>query len=281
MEHLTSISRAIIYIENNLKQTILLKDMVQQTGYSYFHFHRVFQEIMGETVNQYITNRRLAMSAFELTHSTKNIIDIAVDFEFQSAENFSRAFKKRYKMSPSYYRKNGLDLTIARKTANTDYQIAHNSFLRKEPELLTIPSIKLIGETIQQKTAQISDYWGEINNILPKQKKSRFHYTVFLTDKTCKRESFVIDEELSLFIGIKEDNYSIERFKDHITINSSMYAKFTHQNDYDSIDHSYSYIWETWFPKSNLELGEGIDFEIFDTLSGNTFIYFPIKFKTD
>lgn len=104
MDYIEPVNHAISYIEDNLTQTITIEDVAAKIGYSRFHFHRLFLTILGETPARYIRKRRLSEAACELVNSKRSVLNIALDYQFQSQEVFSRAFKKMFGFSPTAYR---------------------------------------------------------------------------------------------------------------------------------------------------------------------------------
>ncbi len=106
------IGKAIVFIENNLYEPIAACDVAKAVSYSYYHFHRYFQAVMGETIGSYIRSRRLTQAAWDLVHSEKKGLEIGISLYFETAESFTRAFKDRYSMTPTEYRKNGIDVLI-------------------------------------------------------------------------------------------------------------------------------------------------------------------------
>lgn len=59
MDYKTHVMQAINYIEVNLKSEIALTDCSRASGYSDYHFIRVFKEATGLTPADYIRKRRL------------------------------------------------------------------------------------------------------------------------------------------------------------------------------------------------------------------------------
>lgn len=95
------------YIENHLNEPILLDDLTHISGFSKYHFHRIFKSIIGEPLSHYINRIKLERSAFLLIHrKDMNITDIAYDIGFTDSAIFSRAFKNNYNVSPAFYRSN-------------------------------------------------------------------------------------------------------------------------------------------------------------------------------
>lgn len=105
MEPIVPINQAIDYIENNLTEAISLETISAAAGYSLFHFSRLFLELIGQTPGEYLRKRRLSEAACELVNSRKCILDIALDYQFQSQEAFTRSFKRLFRTSPGAYRK--------------------------------------------------------------------------------------------------------------------------------------------------------------------------------
>jgi AraC family transcriptional regulator len=69
--------------------------------FSPFHFHRVFNFITEETLNDYVTRRRIEKSVLDLLHQNMSATAIALKFGFSDISSFSGAFKKYYGISPT------------------------------------------------------------------------------------------------------------------------------------------------------------------------------------
>ena len=101
-EYLRRINMAMEFIENNLEQSIQLDDVARSSHFSAYHFHRIFHALVGETVNDYISRKRMERSARMLMFRAEmNITDVAVAGGFSSGANFSKAFKLYFGVSPS------------------------------------------------------------------------------------------------------------------------------------------------------------------------------------
>ena len=93
-DQLAAISRALDFIERHLKDKILVEDMADACGYSLFYFIRLFNQSIHLTPYDYLIRRRLAQAAQELLNGDRRVLDIALDYGFQSAEAFTRAFNR-------------------------------------------------------------------------------------------------------------------------------------------------------------------------------------------
>lgn len=115
MEYNEIIQQSIDYIEDNLNEKISLEELARQTYISKYHFHRVFHELVGETVMDYVRKRRLTKAAQELVQSDEKIVDVALKYQFSSQEAFSRAFKRMFKVSPREFRKAQVNVLLFKK----------------------------------------------------------------------------------------------------------------------------------------------------------------------
>lgn len=99
-----NISKAIQFLEASIADDILLEDIADFACLSPFHFHRIFKTFTHTTTKQYLTRLRLEKAAQLLTHSQKEIAQIAVEVGYQNHETFTRAFKNHFDVPPVQYR---------------------------------------------------------------------------------------------------------------------------------------------------------------------------------
>jgi AraC family transcriptional regulator len=100
-EHVARINNAILYIENNLSEKLMLNDIAEKAYFSPFHFHRIFSLVVGETVHNFIVRKRIEKAAGFLLHQKETpITEVSEILGFTSLSSFSRAFKKFYGISP-------------------------------------------------------------------------------------------------------------------------------------------------------------------------------------
>ena len=98
------ILKVLVYIEDHIDGEMALEELAQVAAYSPFHFHRIFQAIVGETVHKYVRRLRLEKAASRLRHSNKPITDIALDASFDTSSAFTRVFKQCMGQAPRNYR---------------------------------------------------------------------------------------------------------------------------------------------------------------------------------
>lgn len=99
------INRVFKFIDENLSSDLSLNTISKIAFYSPFHFHRVFKFITNETLNEYVSRRRIENSALDLLHKNISTAEISYKYGFGDNSSFSRAFKKFYGISPAAFKK--------------------------------------------------------------------------------------------------------------------------------------------------------------------------------
>ncbi|MHA7943718.1 AraC family transcriptional regulator [Formosa sp. 3Alg 14/1] len=95
------INRVFEYIDSNLESDLSLNAIAEIAFFSPYHFHRIFKFITQETLNEYVTRRRIEKSASDLLHKNITTTEIAHQYGFSDNSSFSKAFKKYYGISPT------------------------------------------------------------------------------------------------------------------------------------------------------------------------------------
>ncbi len=92
------------YIDDHIRQGITLETLAGIAGYSPFYFSRLFSEHMGISVTSYIRIRKLQFSLADLLAGGK-VIDVAMQYSFESHEGYTRSFTKLFGSTPKTARK--------------------------------------------------------------------------------------------------------------------------------------------------------------------------------
>lgn len=101
----THIKELLVWIENNLRNPLSLDIVSEKSGYSKWYLQRMFRRQTNQSLATYIRARRLYLAAFSLRFTQKSILDISLEYQFDSQQTFSRCFKKHFSQTPSTYRK--------------------------------------------------------------------------------------------------------------------------------------------------------------------------------
>lgn len=104
-EYRRRIQLALSYIDRHIDRNIPLEDIADACHFSPYHFHRIFHALVGETVNDYVSRKRMEKAAYRLIGKPDlSITDVALMGGFSSSANFSKAFKLYFGVSPSMLR---------------------------------------------------------------------------------------------------------------------------------------------------------------------------------
>lgn len=107
-EYNARLNHTLYFIEHNLDKELRLEVVSKVSGFSSFHFHRIFRVMVGETLNDYVKRLRLEKAANILVHNPfRSVTEIALDCGFSSSSNFARAFKEHFGVSASSWRNGG------------------------------------------------------------------------------------------------------------------------------------------------------------------------------
>lgn len=99
------LKNALYYVQKFYDHDVSIREAATQCGFSESHFMKLFRELTGMSFNAYLVNYRLELAAKQLTETDFKVIDIAENCGFHNHSYFTRAFQKKYQMTPLMYRK--------------------------------------------------------------------------------------------------------------------------------------------------------------------------------
>lgn len=79
--------------------------LIAYSGFSRFHFHRLFTAYAGESLKQYVKRIRLERAARELNYKKAPVTEVALKAGYQTPSAFNRAFLEFFGANPTAYRK--------------------------------------------------------------------------------------------------------------------------------------------------------------------------------
>ncbi|MBD2869333.1 helix-turn-helix domain-containing protein [Paenibacillus arenilitoris] len=106
MKNLERFAPVFQHIENHYKDELSVDRLARMASLSRFHFSRLFKELTGHTVTEYVTMTRLNKADHLLRHSPLTISEIAAATGFNDIYYFSRTYKKHKQATPSSVRGN-------------------------------------------------------------------------------------------------------------------------------------------------------------------------------
>ncbi|MCW8890276.1 MAG: helix-turn-helix domain-containing protein [Sedimenticola sp.] len=109
-EHQERINEALYLIHADLSGELDISSLAERACYSPYHFQRIFKQITGESVHDYVRRSRLEWAANLLIYNPDTaIVEIATECGFYSNASFNHAFKAFFDCSPSVWRREGYE----------------------------------------------------------------------------------------------------------------------------------------------------------------------------
>lgn len=149
----------LIWLEGHLDQPLSLDNVAAKAGYSKWHLQRMFKDVTGHAIGAYIRARRLSKSAVALRLTARPILDIALQYRFDSQQTFTRAFKKQFSQTPALYRRSPEWSAFGIRPP-----MRLGEFAMPAHEFVTLEDTQLLGTTQSYSCSleQISDFRHEM-----------------------------------------------------------------------------------------------------------------------
>ncbi|WP_241178384.1 MDR efflux pump AcrAB transcriptional activator RobA [Enterobacter asburiae] len=145
----------LTWLEGHLDQPLSLDNVAAKAGYSKWHLQRMFKDVTGHAIGAYIRARRLSKSAVALRLTARPILDIALQYRFDSQQTFTRAFKKQFSLTPALYRRSPDWSSFGMRPP-----LRLGEFAMPKYEIVALPETHLIGTTQSYSCSleQISEF---------------------------------------------------------------------------------------------------------------------------
>lgn len=140
------------YIDEHLEEKIDYNVLAKMMGINVYTMQRIFSLLVGISVTEYIRKRRLSNAGFDLYSSNLRIIDIALKYQYESTEAFSRAFKMFHGIKPSLVNKLSKLKNYPRIIFNENINITNEL----EYEIIELEQKELYGIGIKTNNEKIS-----------------------------------------------------------------------------------------------------------------------------
>lgn len=275
MDAVETLQDTLVFIDNNLSEELGIKFLAKRAGYSVFHFCRLFQWGVGYSVMSYVRGRRLAFAAYEL-QSGRRILDIALEYGFETHSGFSKAFRRRFGCPPEVYRLHAHrsrpilpDLTRMRKYKTGGIIMT--------PKFVALPAVKLAGFSLKttmedHKNKQaVPAFWEAY---MTDGRMEKLHREPFVKSHSeygaCFSESSETGEfDYMIGVEVKEGAAVPDGYRT-CELPAATYAVFStppsNAADFSrAIQGVWDYVFNEWFPSSEYEYASGcVDFELYD-----------------
>ena len=128
------IEKVLQFIVDHVDEELTVEVLADVAHFSSFHFHRLFRAVCGQTIGETVHQVRLEMAAERLLSSEWDISMIAQQCGYESSEAFSRAFKRRFGVSPMVFKRRGYEDGFHFLSGRVELKfILHNHQLSSDP----------------------------------------------------------------------------------------------------------------------------------------------------
>ncbi|MBP3325218.1 MAG: helix-turn-helix transcriptional regulator [Coprococcus sp.] len=97
----------VSYMEENYNKQITLQNLADTIPCNSQYLCRFFKDISGYSPIQYLINLRLNRACYLLEHTSKSVLEVALDCGFENVSYFIRKFKETKGCTPKEYRNSG------------------------------------------------------------------------------------------------------------------------------------------------------------------------------
>lgn len=104
-EHNETAEKICAYLAANYQQRFSLTEVAARFYLSPYYLSRLFRRVTGQSIVDYLNNRRIEAGQKLLEQTELSISDVAEQIGFASAAHFRRVFRETMGLSPMQYRK--------------------------------------------------------------------------------------------------------------------------------------------------------------------------------
>lgn len=250
--HEQNIIRVCDYINQNLDDDLTLDMLSVVSGFSKYHFHRVFSAYTGLNLIKFIQMSRLKRASFRLVFKADiKIIDIAFEAGFESAEAFSRAFKREFGQSPSEFRKSPKWLNWHDKTNMLTLQLTEKTDNKMDVKVVDFKEQKVAtlahygDPKLHYQTSMRFVAWRKASKLSPI-KSSNTYGIPYSDPNVVKAEDFHFDLCGAVKADIPENEFGVV----NQIIPAGRCAVVRDIGNRDDLKKGVYYLYEQWLPTS-------------------------------
>lgn len=285
MSNISAIVQAVEYIEGHLTQDTTVAEIAEAVSYSLYHFCRTFNMVTHHSPYDYLMRRRLSESARALLATDKKIIEIALDYCFNSPEAYSRAFKRLLGTQPTLWRKQG---GLDRRRLMSRLTPAHlehrnrGDYLRpvlEEKDAFQVAGVMtLIGDdrtVIPQLWDMLAQECAGLEQVVTPER----YFGITFYPQAWETHGYFYMAAVEVESPVIVSPALVVR-----TIPPLRYARFVHKGRFHDLGLTLDYAYQTWLPKSGQHLSHPLEIEAYGQDLGTTedeeserAVYIPIE----
>jgi AraC family transcriptional regulator len=261
--------RVLVHIQEHLDEALAAEELAEIACFSRYHFHRIFQGMVGETLMAHVRRLRLERAATRLKHSEQPVTRIAFEAGYETHEAFTRAFHAMFGASPTRFRELHQPLPPPEVPSGVHYSAEGGPHDFAAPGGFAMDaSIKQIGE---QKVVfirhtgpynEVGPTWGKLCQWAGK--KGLIWWNPKMLG-LCHDDPQVTPPDKIRYdacIVVKKD-VQPEGEVGVQTIAGGDYAVAIHRGPYEKLSETYAELCGRWIPEQGREIAGAPSFEVY------------------
>jgi len=247
----------IDYIYEHIDGELDVNALADVACMSSYHFHRIYREFAGETINVTVRRMRLLKAAAYLVRSDLSQQQIAKQVGYGSVEAFNRAFSRHYRETPNQYRiaRATKQVTMLYPKSDKEYKTMY------QVEQHTTPALSLIaidhsGDYMQigqafEKLSMMAGKLGLVND------KTRYFGIYYDDPKTVKTDELRSKACITVDLTTLPKEHEFEV----MSIPTSNSVSLLFKGDYPELEKPYDWLFGEYLPSSQYQLKDFPPFE--------------------
>nr|WP_276738903.1 MDR efflux pump AcrAB transcriptional activator RobA [Pantoea septica] len=258
----------LVWLESHLDQPLSLDNVALKAGYSKWHLQRMFKDVTGHAIGAYIRARRLSKAAVALRLTSRPILDIALQYRFDSQQTFTRAFKKQFNQTPAWYRRSSEWNSFG---IRPPIRLDDNSM--PESTFVTLPETVLVGQTQTYSCTleQISSYRDEMRIHFWKQfllETDTVPPVLYGLHQVRASQEKDDEQEILYTTAVPSDQTVNLHSGQSVLLEAGDYVQFTYNGPRNELQEFILLLYGTCMPTLGLTRRQGQDIERFYTHGG-------------
>ncbi len=262
--------KVLVHLQQHLDEAVSLDEIAAVAHFSPFHFHRIFQGMVGESVMSHVRRLRLERAALRLKHSDQPVTRIAFEAGYETHEAFTRAFRGMFGESPTGFREIHQPLPLPDVPSGVHY--APDGGPSRFTVMMGVSAMEASIKQIDEMKVVFVRHIGPYNEVGPAWEKlckwagrkgligwrptmlGLCHDDPAVTppDKIRYDACLVVKKDVT-----PEGDVGVQ------TIAGGDYAVTTHRGPYERLGETYAALCGQWIPAKGREIAAAPSFEIY------------------
>ena len=244
-------------IEGDLGGAPDIDDLSRTAFFSKYHFQRVFREVCGRSVGEYVRARRMTQASEILLHTDWSMDRVAEAVGYQSPRTFRKAFVFHYGMAPAEYRRQGKTYWHRYYAALTEGELQHlhSGNITLDPEIREWPERRFAGfsRLLPMDSPESDLLFERARAIVPPGSPAAASPRCFVwnspEERLLRMHHFAVVHDRSLFGELPPGC-------EELVLPPMRTACFRHRGSMAVYEWSKRYIWQEWNARGEWEIDE-------------------------